>query len=170
MSFRVPPTASPRRVAIGVLLSAALLTGACGGPSASKRTTAAPPVAVKSMPPVPDLSKVRTFAQPIPGLPANKTGLVTASLQQLGALKYPPAAWDTGLQGWAVYDLVVDADGTVDQKYVRLVAASDDLFAKPAEDAVRAARFTPAAKQGKAVRTLVRLPVYFSLEQASQRE
>jgi outer membrane biosynthesis protein TonB len=43
------------------------------------------------------------------------------------------------------------------------------MFAKPAEAAVRAARFTPATQGGKTVATLVRLPVYFSLDQAARR-
>jgi TonB family protein len=126
-------------------------------------------VAVKAMPPIPDLSSARTFTETIPGLPTTKAGLANATLQQLGALKYPQAAWNQGLQGWAVYDFVVAPDGSVDQKYVRLVAASDDMFAKPAEAAVRAARFTPATQGGKTVATLVRLPVYFSLDQAARR-
>jgi len=121
------------------------------------------------MPPLPDLSQVRTFTRPIAGLPASKAGLTSASLERLGDLKYPEAAWNAGLQGWAVYDFVVAADGSVDPRYVRLVMASDPRFAKPAEDAVRAARFTPAVQGGKAVPTLVRLPVYFSLEQARRR-
>jgi TonB family protein len=149
------------------LLTVSALPGCGAGRGAGG--TAAPPVAVTPMPPIPDLSNARTFTETIPGLPTTKAGLANAALQQLGALKYPQAAWNQGLQGWAVYDFVVTPDGSVDQKYVRLVAASDDMFAKPAEAAVRAARFTPATQGGKAVATLVRLPVYFSLEQAAQR-
>jgi TonB family protein len=118
------------------------------------------------MPPIPDLSKLRPFTQPIPGLPATKAGLAEAVLQRLGDLRYPEAAWNGGLQGWAVFDFVVTPEGGVDTKYVRLVKASDPIFVKSAEDAVRAARFTPATQHGKAVRTLVRLPVYFSLDKA----
>jgi TonB family protein len=169
MSCRLPSTSSAHRILTGTLLGAALLGTACGGKPAGRGGMAAPPVAAKAMPPLPDLSKVRPFDEAIPGLPPSKAGLVNASLQQLGALHYPEAAWNQGLQGWAVYDFVVTADGTVDPPYVRLVAASDDLFVKPAEDAVRAARFTPATQGGKPVPTLVRLPVYFSLEQAARR-
>jgi TonB family protein len=141
----------------------------CGGGRTTGGGTAAPPVAVKAMPPIPDLSKVRMFTEAIPGLPTTKAGLANATLQRLGELKYPEAAWNQGLQGWAVYDFVVAPDGSVDQKYVRLVAASNEIFARPAEAAVRAARFTSASQGGKAVATLVRLPVYFSLDQATQR-
>jgi TonB family protein len=121
------------------------------------------------MPPIPDLSKVRTFTETIPGLASARAGLTAAALQRLGDLKYPEAAWNQGVQGWAVYDFVVAADGSVDRKYVRLVAASHDMFASPAEAAVRAAHFTPASQGGRAVATLVRLPVYFSLDQAARR-
>lgn len=146
----------------------ALLGAACGGSAAPSNSIAAPPVAAQAMPPIPDLSQVRTFTRPIPGLPTNKTGLKSAALQQMGDLKFPDIAWNTGLQGWAVYDFVVTADGRVNPKYVRLVKASDDVFVKPAEAAVRAAQFTPATKGGTAVPTLVRLPVYFSLDQATR--
>lgn len=157
------------RSARALVLLAATAVLACGGGGSTPRSTAAPPVAVKTMPPIPDLTKARTFTDPIPGLPADKSGITAAQVQRLGDLKYPQSAWDTGLQGWAVYDFVVDADGRVDQKYVRLVAASDDRFAAPAEAAVRAARFTPASQRGKSVRSLVRLPVYFSLDEAGTR-
>jgi TonB family protein len=158
---------APRLVVCLVLTGLAAV--GCGPKGGAGGSIAAPPVAVQAMPPIPDLSKVRTFTEAIPGLPAGKVGLTTAAVRQLGDLKYPEAAWNRGLQGWAVYDFVVTADGRVDSRYVRLVAASDDMFARPAEAAVRAARFTPATQGGTAVPTLVRLPVYFSLDQAARR-
>jgi TonB family protein len=142
---------------------------ACASKSTTTARTAAPPVPVQAMPPIPDLSKVRPFTETIPGLPTDKAGITAAALQRLGDLRYPEGAWNQGLQGWAVYDFVVAPDGWVNQAYVRLVAASDDAFAGPAEDAVRSARFTPAAQGGRAVASLVRLPVYFSLDQAASR-
>lgn len=153
------------------ILSLAILAGlpACASKRTATARTAAPPVPVQAMPPIPDLSKVRTFTETIPGLPTSKAGVTAAALQRLGDLRYPETAWNQGLQGWAVYDFVVAPDGGVDQAYVRLVAASDEVFARPAEDAVRSARFTPAAQSGKAVASLVRLPVYFSLDQAASR-
>lgn len=157
-----------RCLATLALVTMAALPG-CASKGSGAGGTAAPPTALQAMPPVPDLSQVRTFTEAIPGLPTTKAGLTAAALQQLGELRHPAAAWDQGLQGWAVYDFVVARDGSVDQKYVRLVAASDDVFAKPAEDAVRAARFTPAMQGGTGVATLVRLPVYFSLDQAARR-
>lgn len=158
------------RLLAGGVLMGILLWGGCAPKPSGGASAAAPPVPVKTMPPIPDLSKIRTFTSPIPGLPTSKAGLTSASLERLGDLKHPEAAWNAGLQGWAVYDFVVAADGSVNPKYVRLVQASDPVFAKPAEDAIRSARFTPAAQGGKAVATLVRLPVYFSLEQAARRK
>ena len=156
-------------MAAGLALLITSAVPGCGGGRATGGGTAAPPVAVKAMPPIPDLSKVRTFTETIPGLASARAGLTAAALQRLGDLKYPEAAWNQGVQGWAVYDFVVATDGRVDQKHVRLVAASHDMFAGPAEAAVRAARFTPASQGGRAVATLVRLPVYFSLDQAARR-
>jgi TonB family protein len=116
------------------------------------------------MPPIPDLSRLRTFRRPIPGVPTQTTGLIQPVLQRLGALKYPPRAWDQGLQGWAVYDFVVGRDGRVDQRYVRLVAVSDSIFVHPAREAVRTARFTPGSRAGAPVPMLVRLPVTFTID------
>lgn len=167
----VVPTGPARghrsRRLVGFVLLATTLSAGCASKQTRSASNAAPPVPVKTMPPIPDLSQVRAFTSPIPGLPASNTGLTSASLERLGDLKYPEAAWNTGLQGWAVYDFVVAPDGGVDPKYVRLVKASDPVFAKPAEDAVRAARFAPASQRGKSVPTLVRLPVYFSLDKAA---
>jgi TonB family protein len=121
------------------------------------------------MPPIPDLSRLRTFRRPIPGVPTQSTGLTQPALRQMGELKYPPRAWDQGLQGWAVYDFVVGKDGRVDQRYVRLVATSDSIFVRPAGEAVRAARFTPGSRAGAPVPMLVRLPVTFSIDQGQTR-
>lgn len=157
------------RVRAAVLCGPALVLAlGCGGAPARSGSAAAPPVAVKTMPAIPDLSKVRTFTQPIPELPSDKRGITPASLVRLGTLDHPESAWNTGLQGWAVYDFVVDGDGRVNPKYVRLVRASDDVFAAPAKAAVLAATFSPATQGGKPVASLVRLPVYFSLEQAGK--
>lgn len=161
-----------RNVTTHILLMLTLTVGfaACGGGAGGGGSAAAPPVAVKPMPPIPDLAGVRTFTTPIPELPADRRGITPAALTKLGALEHPRAAWDAGLQGWAVYDFVVDPNGRVNPKYVRLVRASNDVFAKPAENAVRAATFTPAMQAGTPVASLVRLPVYFSLEQAAGRK
>jgi TonB family protein len=145
-----------------VALAIATLAGvACGGAKPA-------PVPIKVMPPLPDLSKVRVFTKPIVGTPTSKRGVTSARLIKLGDLKYPQSAWDHGLQGWAVYDFVVAKDGRVDQSYVRLVAVSDSIFRRPAEAAVRAARFKPAILQGQNVASLVRLPVYFSMERPAK--
>jgi TonB family protein len=151
------------RLILTTLLGAALAAG-CAGKSPTATTAAAPPVATQPMPRIPDLSRVRTFTRPIPGVPASNAGLTQPVLQRLGDLRYPGNAWDRGLQGWAVYDFVVAKDGRVDPRYVRLVAVSDSIFTRPAADAVRAAHFTPGRRAGTAVPMLVRLPVTFAIE------
>jgi TonB family protein len=154
------------RVAV-VLLGTTLAAGCAKPPAAvTAPTTAAPPVAAKPMPPIPDLSQWRTFRRPIPGVPTQTAGLTQPVLQRLGELKYPPGAWDQGLQGWAVFDFVVGRDGRVDARYVRLVATSDSIFVRPAGDAVRVARFTPGHRAGTPLPMLVRLPVTFTIETA----
>jgi len=153
-----------------MVIAAPTLTAACGGakPAPAPTPAAAPPVAIKPMPPLPDLSNVKVFPKPIVGTPTSKRGVTPAKLIRLGELKYPPSAWDRGLQGWVVFDFVVGKNGRLDPRYIRLVALSDSIFLKPAEAAVRAARFKPAILQGYDVASLVRLPVYFSMEHAAK--
>ena len=123
-------------VAAGVALGGAACKG--GNPAAATGTTVSAPVAAQPMPPIPDLSRVRTFTRPITGVLTSGVGVQPATLVHLGDLRYPTEAWDHGLQGWAVFDFVVGAGGRVDDRYVRLVATSDSIFVKPAEAAVRA--------------------------------
>jgi TonB family protein len=153
-----------------IALGGLALAAACGGakPAPAPTPAAAPPVAIKPMPPLPDLSSVKVFTKPIVGTPTSKRGVTPARLISLGELKYPTSAWDAGLQGWVVFDFVVAKDGRLDPRYIRLVALSDSIFLKPAEAAVRAARFKPAILQGTNVASLVRLPVYFSMERAAK--
>jgi TonB family protein len=135
-----------------------------------RETVVSAPVAAQPMPPIPDLSTVRTFTRPIVGVLTSGVGVQPPTLVQLGELKYPSDAWNRGLQGWAVFDFVVAATGKVDGRYVRLVAVSDSIFAQPAEAAVRAATFKPAIFQGKPAPMLLRLPVKFWLDQSAQRD
>jgi TonB family protein len=157
-----------RHVALGLIASVTLAATACGRShtAPAPRTTVAPPVAAQPMPAIPDLSQVRTFTRPIVGVLTSGVGVQPATLVRLGELKYPPKAWDRGLQGWAVFDFVVAADGKVDARYVRLVAVSDSIFLTSAEAAVRAATFKPAIFQGKPAPMLLRLPVRFWIEQS----
>jgi TonB family protein len=159
------------RILIGLAAAAAIALAGCGGSRPPvQRTTVAPPVAAQPMPPIPDLSKVRTFTRPIVGVLTSGVGVQPATLVQLGELKYPSEAWNRGLQGWAVFDFVVGATGKVDGRYVRLVAVSDSMFAAPAEAAVRASQFKPAVFQGKPAPMLLRLPVRFWLDPTAQRD
>jgi TonB family protein len=160
-------------ILIGLVAAGVALGGAAcksGNPAPASGTTVSAPVAAKPMPPIPDLSRVRTFTRPITGVLTSGVGVQPATLVHLGDLKYPTEAWDKGLQGWAVFDFVVDADGRVDGRYVRLVAVSDSIFVKPAEAAVRNAMFKPAVFQGKPAPMLLRLPVRFWVDQAAQRD
>lgn len=160
-----------RRILTGLVAVAAIAALGCGGSRPPvQQTTVGPPVVAQPMPPLPDLSQVRTFTRPIVGVLTSGVGVQAASLVQLGELKYPSEAWNHGLQGWAVFDFVVGANGKVDGRYVRLVAVSDSVFAAPAETAVRGAEFKPAVFQGKPAPMLLRLPVRFWLDQTAQHD
>lgn len=97
--FRISSAAVRRTVGVTVVSTVTLLGVACGGKGAASGPMAGPPVAAQPMPPIPDLSQVRTFTRPIPGLPTDKTGMTNAALQQLGDLKFPETAWNQGAPG-----------------------------------------------------------------------
>jgi protein TonB len=76
---------------------------------------------------------------------------------------YPPHARRLGQEGTVVLEVEVLADGRAGA--VRVIESpGHPLLVEAAEDAVRRARFTPATRDGRPVRSLVRIPFTFRLE------
>ncbi len=78
------------------------------------------------------------------------------------AVEYPPALFASGVKGSAVAEFVVDPDGTIERDSFEIFFASHPLFGEAATAALAGARYTPALKNGVAVRQLVQQPFTFS--------
>ncbi len=81
------------------------------------------------------------------------------------APKYPAALRAKGVEGEALVECVVKADGKVSG--VALVTCTDKGFGEAAIDAVSQWRFRPGEKNGVAVATRLQIPVVFSLKSGS---
>ncbi len=74
---------------------------------------------------------------------------------------YPPSLRRSGSGGRVVVLFIVDESGTV--RLPRIENSSDYAFDKPALDAIKKWRFTPGIKDGRKVKTKMRLPISFSV-------
>jgi TonB family protein len=80
---------------------------------------------------------------------------------------YPDALRRSRTTGDVIVEFVVDTAGVPEMGTVGVVAASHTAFGIAARDAVSAARFSPAYKDGKPVRQLVQVPLKFELASQS---
>ena len=79
----------------------------------------------------------------------------------LPAIAYPPSLRATGVNGIVLAEFVVDTAGHVEPEYFGVVSATDPLFTAAVRTALQGAVFSPALRQGRRVRQLVRLPFEF---------
>ena len=80
----------PNGILVGLVAAGVALGGAAcksGNPAAATGTTVSAPVAAQPMPPIPDLSRVRTFTRPITGVLTSGVGVQPATLVHLGDLR-----------------------------------------------------------------------------------
>ena len=82
-------------------------------------------------------------------------------------LAYPPAMFETGVEGRVVLEAIVDSTGRVEPSTIEVVSTTRSEFEQPAIDMLRNSRFTPSRTGARAVRIQVRLPVVFDLKRAS---
>lgn len=76
---------------------------------------------------------------------------------------YPEPLRQAGITGTVVIEAVVDTSGRAEPGSIRVVASTHWAFQRAAREAVRWALFRPARVRGRAVRSLVRMPVEFRL-------
>ena len=76
--------------------------------------------------------------------------------------QYPAQLKRDGVSGMVVVNVVIDADGSVEEVEVRKSTNSE--FDAPAVEAVKQWRFKPAKKDGNAIRSKVALPLKFSAD------
>lgn len=76
---------------------------------------------------------------------------------------YPAALREARVEGQVLVMVVVNADGTPDMASFKVLKTDREEFADAVHEAVRNTRWTPAMKDGRAVRQLVRYPYAFRL-------
>lgn len=79
------------------------------------------------------------------------------------AVNYPAALFAARVGGTVVAEFIVDATGRVEDGSLGIVASSNPLFSDAVRQALQGATFTPAFRQGSAVRQVVQQPFEFNL-------
>ena len=77
-------------------------------------------------------------------------------------IAYPPELFAEGTGGSVVAEFVVDADGRIESRTIRIVSSSNEALSAAVSRALQSAVFTPATKGGRTVRQLVQQPFVFS--------
>lgn len=80
---------------------------------------------------------------------------------RLLARSYPPALKRAGVTGTVEIEFVVDATGKVEPTSLKILDSTSPELTEAAKTAVPGIRFTPGEKKGKAVRSLVSLPITY---------
>lgn len=82
---------------------------------------------------------------------------------------YPDSLYRTRVAGHVIAEFVVDVDGHARQGTIGVVSSTDPLFTTAVRDAITAAKFIPAQRQGSAVPQLVCQSFDFVVPAAMQR-
>jgi len=77
---------------------------------------------------------------------------------------YPALLRRAGIRGRVIVQAIINETGRADPASVKIVESPHPGFNQAATDWVLAARFDPARAQGRAVRSLVQLPIEFGIE------
>lgn len=102
-------------------------------------------------PPSGYLEKVDKEPEPIGGMGSIMSGI-----------KYPEKEKKNGVQGKVLIKAYIDENGNVTQAVN--IPQDNKNFIKAATDAIKKAKFTPAEKNGKKVKSVVTIPVQFKLQ------
>ena len=78
--------------------------------------------------------------------------------------EYPDSLQKEGIPGKVVVELVVNADGSFDDKSVYLISSTHPLFTAAVEKALATARFRVATLKSRPVRQVLMVPFVFRLE------
>lgn len=90
------------------------------------------------------------------------TRLVTA-VPELTSPRYPDSLRTARVPGNALAQFVVDTNGVVDPSTVKIVSATNPLFADAVQNALPNMRFLPAIVNGRKIRQLVQQPIIFNI-------
>lgn len=75
--------------------------------------------------------------------------------------RYPDALRSSGISGLVQVQYVIERDGTVNERSVRVLASSHSAFSRAALEALRDARFKPARRGGRPAAVLVQQTIRF---------
>lgn len=133
-------------------------------PGETPSSVPAPPPIAQAAPTTPDTSALNRPIEPTaatltPGVQTDHD----AQLIDLPAPRYPPLSKRNGEQGVVIVEVVVNPEGTVDSARV-IETPGHARLDSAALAAARAARFTPAKRNGQAVHATVRIPYRFVIE------
>lgn len=79
-------------------------------------------------------------------------------------IKYPPLAQDEGMEGKVLVRVVIETDGTV--SHVSVVQSSGfTILDEAAIDSVKQWMFTPAASDGKPIKSVSIMPIFYKLQE-----
>ncbi len=74
---------------------------------------------------------------------------------------YPPSLFAAGVEGSVTAEFVVDSRGTIEPETFNIVSSTHPLFVDAVSRALERATYSPAIKEGRAVRQLVHQPFEF---------
>lgn len=72
---------------------------------------------------------------------------------------YPRMLLDAGIQGSVSMQFVIEADGSVDPKSVKVISSTHEQFSKATVEALERFRFEPGVYRGEKVRVLIQMPI-----------
>ncbi len=149
------------RAAIALSVAMLAAAGACSSRIASNLTSPSPVVAESAAP-----VAIPTIDTPTPVAPPYFDFQVdTPAAMAPGSVgpRYPTAQRAAGVSGNVLAQFVVNTDGSVDSASIKVLVASDSVFAAAVRASLVVVRFSPARKGGAAVRQLVQQPFGFYL-------
>jgi TonB family protein len=88
--------------------------------------------------------------------------------QQAERIGYPPLDYPdrlraAGIEGDAVFECVIDANGRAEPLSIRVLISSDPLFSAAGRDAIVRSKYKPARLSGTPVRVRVHIPITWSI-------
>ena len=75
--------------------------------------------------------------------------------------RYPAKAKSNGIEGFVVAEFIVDQNGDVESVVIK--ESSHSMFEAPTVDAIRNWVFTPGEKDGRKVKTRVRVKIPYAM-------
>ena len=149
------------RAAIALSVAMLAAAGACSSRIASNLTSPSPVIAESAAPvALPTIDTPTAVAPPYFDFQVDTPAALAPG--SVGP-RYPTAQRAAGVSGNVLAQFVVNTDGSVDTASIKVLVASDSVFAAAVRASLVVVRYSPARKGGAAVRQLVQQPFGFYL-------